>query len=185
MKTRKILTSALMVAALGGLAGPVAAGEIGAFGSYWDTTDAGEALGFGTKLRFGIFEIRGTYFRDVTADLDEDTDDFEVSAIPIEAGIAFKFAQDARVSPYLGGGAGYYMLDTSEFDIDDELGWYAVAGADIGGGSSGLGFNVEAIYRSMEATVREDADGRPGDIDEEVDLDLGGVGLNAGVVFRF
>ncbi|HSN85712.1 MAG TPA: hypothetical protein VL025_03090 [Thermoanaerobaculia bacterium] len=184
MSTRKILTGALMTAFLGAVAGPATAGEIGVFGSYWETSDADEAIGFGTKLRFGVVELRGTYFQDATADL-ADGSNLEVRAIPLEVGVAFKFAQDAVVSPYLGGGGGYYLLDTSEFDVDDEVGWYAVAGADFGRQSSGMAFNVEAIYRSMEATVREDADGLPGDLDEEVDLDLGGVGLNAGVVFRF
>lgn len=184
MSTKKFLTSALMTAFLGSLAGPAAAGEIGVFGSYWETSDADEAIGFGSKLRFGIVELRGTYFQDVTADL-ADGSEMEVRAIPLEVGIAVKFAQDAAVSPYVGGGGGYYLLDAGELDVDDEVGWYAVAGADFGRQSSGMAFNVEAIYRSMEATVREDADGLPGDLDEEVDLDLGGLGLNAGVVFRF
>lgn len=184
MNARKSLTSLLMTMFLGALAGPAAAAEIGVFGSYWDTADADEAIGFGTRLRFGIVELRGTYFQDVTADTVEDEEGIDVRAIPIEVGFALKLAQDAAVSPYLGGGGGYYLLDANDFDVDDEVGWYAVAGADFGRHSSGMAFNVEAIYRSMEATVREASDGLP-EVDEEVGLDLGGLGLNAGVVFRF
>ena len=183
MSTRKILTGALMTAFLGALAAPATAAEIGVFGSYWETADADEAIGFGTKLRFGIVELRGTYFQDVTADVAEE-EGFDVRAVPLEVGIAFKFAQDAAVSPYVGGGGGYYLLDANDFDVDDEVGFYVVAGADFGRQSSGMAFNVEAIYRSMEATLREASDGLP-EIDEEVDLDLGGLGLNAGLVFRF
>lgn len=184
MSTRKILTSALMTAFLGALAGPATAAEIGVFGSYWDTADADEAIGFGTKLRFGIVELRGTYFQDVTADTEDDEEGIDVRAIPLEVGFAVKFAKDAAVSPYLGGGGGYYLLDANDFDVDDEIGWYAVAGADFGRQFSGMSFNVEAIYRGMEATVREASDGLP-EVDEEVDLDLGGFGLNAGLVFTF
>lgn len=170
-------------AALALLAGPAMAADIGAYGSYWATEDADEALGAGAKVRFGVFELRGTYFSDVTADTEPESRDFEVSAIPLEAGVAFKFAEGARFSPYIGGGAGYYLLDTTEGDIDDEVGYYAVLGTDIGS-PSGLSFMVEGIYRSMEATVRGSFGDDPS-VDEDVDIQLGGLGLNAGIVWRF
>lgn len=185
MNIKKFLTSVSMVAVLGSMALPATAADLAAFGSYWDTTDADQAFGFGTRLRFARFvELRATYFRDATADAEPDSLDFDVSVIPVEAGLVFQFAEDAPFSPYVGGGGGYYLLNSSDVEIDDEVGWYAVAGADFGRLSSGLAFNVEAIYRSMEATVTDDEDGLPG-IDEEVDFDLSGIGLNAGVVFRF
>ncbi|HKI01035.1 MAG TPA: hypothetical protein VKK31_03560 [Thermoanaerobaculia bacterium] len=162
---------------------PASATDFSAFGSYWDTEDADQALGAGAKISFGIFEVRGTYFSDVTADTEPESRDFEVSAIPIEAGLAFKFAQGERFTPYVGGGAGYYLLDTSRGDIDDEVGYYAVLGADIKN-ASGLGFLVEGIYRNMEATVRGDLDDNP-DLDEDVDIQLGGFGVNAGLVWSF
>lgn len=174
-----------VVAGLGILAQPAAAADFGIGGAYWSTDDTDEALGVATKLRFGIVELRGTYFSDVTADTEPERFDFEVSAIPLEAGLAFKFAEGAAFSPYVGGGAGYYLLDTTEGDIDDEVGWYLVAGGDFGRMPSGLAFNVEAIYRGIEATVSEDEDGFPDDIRDDVDLDLSGIGLNAGVVWRF
>lgn len=173
------------IAALGLLSAPAVAADFTAMGSYWNTKDADEALGAGAKLRFGIVELRGTYFSDVTADTEPERFDFEVSAIPLEAGLAFKFAENERFSPYIGGGAGYYLLDTTEGDIDDEVGYYAVLGTDFGvGATENLAFNVEAIYRNMEATVRGDLDDDP-DVDDEVDFQLGGLGINAGVVWRF
>jgi opacity protein-like surface antigen len=158
------------------------ASEFSAYGAYWDTKDADNALGAGAKLSFARFlELRGTYFSDVTADTDPESLDFEVSAIPLEAGVAFKFAEGERFTPYVGGGVSYFLLDTSEGDIDDETGWYAVVGADIKG-SSGFGFMVEGIYRGVEATVRDDD---PSDIVGDVDIDLGGLGVNAGVVWSW
>ena len=170
-------------AALALLVVPASAADLAVTGSYWDTEDADEALGVGGRLRFGIVDLRATYFSDVTADTEPERFDFEVSAIPLEAGLAFSFAGNDTFSPYVGGGAGYYMLDTTEGDIDDEVGYYAVVGADITR-PTGLGFTVEGIYRNMEATVRGDLDDDP-DIDEDVDIQLGGFGINAGLVWKF
>jgi outer membrane protein W len=185
---RKIAMCVLVLGAIAGLgllAQPASATDFGVGGAYWSTKDTDEAYGVMTKLRWGIVELRGTYFSDVTADTDPERFDFEVSAIPLEAGLAFHFAEDAAFSPYVGGGAGYYLLDTTEGDIDDEVGWYLVAGGDFGRRPSGLAFNVEAIYRGIEATVNEDDDGFPDDIRDDVDLDLSGIGVNAGIVWRF
>ena len=174
------------VAALAILAGPASASDFGLFGSYWNTQDADEALGAGAKVRLGRFvELRGTYYSDVTADTEPERFDFEVSAIPIEAGLRFDFAQGAAFNPYIGGGASYIMLDTTEGDIDDEVGYYAVLGSEFGQQGSGLSFMAEAIYRNVEATVVEDEDGFPDDIDEDVGLRLDGLGVNAGIVWRF
>jgi opacity protein-like surface antigen len=174
-------------AALTILAAPAAkATDFGVFGSYWGTEDADEALGVGAKIGLGrFFELRGTYFSDVTADTDPERFDFEVSAIPLEAGLRFGFADNEAFSPYVGGGASYYLLDTSEGDIDDEVGWYAVLGAEFARQPSGLGFMAEAIYRGVEATVTEDDDGFPDDIRDDVSLNLDGFGVNAGLVWRF
>ncbi|HWN43300.1 MAG TPA: hypothetical protein VNW71_13825 [Thermoanaerobaculia bacterium] len=174
------------VAALAILAGPASATDIGLFGAYWNTQDADEALGAGAKFRLGRFvELRGTYFSDVTADTEPERFDFEVSAIPIEAGLRFDFAEGSAFNPYVGGGAGYYMLDTTEGDIDDEVGYYAVLGSEFGARDSGISFMAEAIYRNMEATVTEDEDGFPDDIRDDVAIRLDGLGLNAGIVWRF
>jgi opacity protein-like surface antigen len=168
------------------LAGPVRASDFSVYGSYWDTQDADNALGAGAKLRLGRYvELRGTYFSDVTADTDPERFDFEVSAIPLEAGLRFDFAPNEAFTPYVGGGAGYYLLDTSEGDIDDEVGWYAVVGAEFARQPSGLGFMAEAIYRGIEATVKEDSDGFPDHIHDDVALNLDGLGVNAGIVWRF
>ena len=43
---------------------------------------------------------------------------------------------------------------------------------------------IEGIYRKMEATVRGDLDDDPR-VDDRVDIQLGGIGLNAGLVWRF
>jgi hypothetical protein len=183
------MIGAVTVAALGFLARPAHASGITVGGAYWDTKDLDEGVGGTAKLTLGrYFELRGSYFSDLTSDTSPERFDFELRAIPVEAGLAWHFAEDAPFSPYVGGGAGYYFLDTTEGEIDDELGWYAVVGGDFGRMSSGVSFNVEAIYRNMEATVRENRDDTlpdSGDIDDKVNLDIGGFGVNAGVTWRF
>ena len=183
---KKTVLFAAAVLAL--IAGPAAASDFSVFGSYWDTQDMDEALGGGAKLRLGKYvELRGTYFSDLTADTDPERFDFEVSAIPIEAGLRFDFTQGQSFTPYVGGGAGYYMLDTTEGEIDDEVGWYAVLGAEFGGQDSGLGFMAEAIYRQMEGTVTDRPNDfpDPGDVRDDVVFQLDGLGVNAGLVWKF
>lgn len=184
---KSLLIAAAALALAAGTAGPAAAVDFTAFGSYWDTQDADNALGGGVKLRFGIVELRGTYFSDVTADTDPERFDFEVQAIPLEAGLAFKFAQNDTFSPYVGGGAGYYLLDTNIGEVDDEIGYYAVLGADFGsfGSSGNMAINAEAIYRSMEATVRNEDDLTNPNIDDDVAFNLDGLGVNVGLTWRF
>jgi hypothetical protein len=174
--------------ALALMTGPAAATDFSLYGAYWNTQDFDEALGGGAKLRLGRFvELRGTYFSDVTADTDPERFDFEVSALPIEAGLRFDFGDSETFTPYVGAGAGYYMLDTTEGNVDDEVGWYAVLGSEFGRRDSGLGFMAEAIYRQMEATVTDLPDDfpDPGDVREEVVFNLDGLGVNAGIVWRF
>lgn len=183
---RRTLLFAAVAMAL--MAGPAAATDFSLYGAYWNTQDFDEALGGGAKVRFGKYvELRGTYFSDVTADTDPERFDFEVSALPIEAGLRFDFAEGGAFTPYVGAGAGYYMLDTTEGEIDDEVGFYAVLGAEFGRQDSGLGFMVEGIYRQMEATVTDDPDDfpDPGDVEDEVKFQLDGLGVNAGIVWRF
>ena len=156
--------------------------DLGVFGAYWDTKDADQTYGAGAKLRLGIVEFRGTYFKDVTADVDPEEFDLEIRAIPLEAGIVLQFLKNAAVSPYVGGGAGYYLLETDAGEIDDEVGYYVVGGLDIGSGV--VAFNVEGIYRNFEATVVDTGDDFP-EIEDEVNFDLSGIGVQAGVIFRF
>ena len=167
--------------ALGLAALPAAATELGIGGAFWQTEDADQALGFSSKLGFGLFEMRGSYFSDVTADTEPESRDFEISDIPLEAGLKWDFAEGQRVNPYIGGGLGYHLLDTSRGDVNDEVGWYAVGGVDIGT-RAGFSINVEGIYRGIEATV-DNADNDT-DVRDEVDLDLDGFGINAGLVWK-
>ncbi|MDQ5859045.1 MAG: porin family protein [Acidobacteriota bacterium] len=181
---KKLLIIVIALFGFGLVAGPATATDLGIHGAYWNTDQADRTFGFGAKLRFSFVELRGTYFDDVTADVEPESADFEIKAYPLEAGIVIQFLKNSMIRPYIGGGAGYYVLDTTVGDIDDEIGYYLVGGADIGSPGSRVAFSIEAIYRNIEGTVRGDFF-QDLDLDEDVPLDLSGIGANAGVVFRF
>jgi outer membrane protein with beta-barrel domain len=88
-------------------------------------------------------------------------------AIPLELGLRFPLSRTSRVTPYLGGGLGYYLLDGDSPKIQNELGVYGVLGADIRLGDR-WGLSIEGAYREVGG-----------------DLDLGGPAVKAGLGFSF
>ena len=169
---------------------PAAAGDGGIYGTYWDTDELGETAGAGIRWAFGDkvfrFELRGTYFPDLSEDFDElieetdlETGTFEVEAIVPEAGFTFNFMPEAHFQPYAGAGGSYYVLDTNVFNLDDEFGYYALFGFQLGSAGDGPAFFAEGLYRWVEGTVEGD------DVVEDFDIDLEGYAINAGVLFRF
>lgn len=181
-------------------ASPASAQGFALFGSYWDTDEAEEGLGGGINLSFGnelAFDLRASYYQELSNNKFEhvviDNADLlrknGLSILPVEVGLRYNFQPDGRVNPHIGGGVGYYILDTEIGDPKDEVGYYALAGATFRG-NSGPGFYIEAVYRKAEGTVEIDPEDL-GDIDdvefdgEDVDLDLDGFGVNAGIIWRW
>ena len=179
-------------------AGPGLAG-VTLYGAYWDTADLGASAGAGISFRTDnegfAWELRGTYFPDLTEDFDKifdsDTDsgfDLEIEAIPLDLGVVVQFFGDTGFRPYVGGGVSYFLLDSNVGNLSDEVGYYGVAGLQLGSGRT-LSFALEAVYRVMEGTLETDVDDFGdlfgNDIQDEVDLDLAGIGFHAGVVLQF
>lgn len=180
-------------------AGSAAAQGFALYGAYWDTDKAEEGFGPGASLSFGrtwALDLRASYFQELNNHaLDNLFDDDEVfrdngiSVLPLEVGVRYTFQPDSRVSPHLGGGIGYYILDSELGDPKDEAGYYLTVGSTFGD-SRGPSFYIEGIYRKAEGTVEVDPEdlGDLGDIEfngAEVDLDLDGFGVNAGLVWRW
>ncbi len=178
-------------------AAPASATDFAIFGSWWDTEELGETAGGGIKLETGQtfqLQFRASYYPDLTEDfgqlIDEDDDffKFELEAIPLEAGIKLNLG-GGSVRPFIGGGATYFLLDSNFGEIDDEVGYYLTAGLELGGGGGGVGFFAEALYRNVEGTLNFDPedieDIEDVEIEDEVAIDLSGLAVNAGIVFRF
>ena len=194
---RRII-GALGVAALLGAAPAMA--DFKLYGSYWDTSAADETFGggLGFDIPFGSsplsLGINGTYYRELSdkplRNLFEDDDNgfFEedtLEVLPVDVTLKYNFPTDGSVHPWIGAGASYFFLDSSRsgVDIDDETGWNASVGATFGD-REGTNFFAEAIYRNTKATVERNDD----DIDiieDRVDVDLDGFGVNAGIVWRW
>ena len=169
------------------------AGGLGIYGANWSPNDADAGYGAGAKLQFGdtvALELRGSYFQDLSDDVDSIGLDVDLEVLPLEVGLVIKIPTDSAITPYIGGGGGYYQMEvTAEnilghsetIDIDDEIGWYGVGGLEIAI-SEGVAIFGEAQYRKVEATAQgDDVD----EIEEDVEIDLTGIGFNAGLMFVF
>lgn len=194
-----LATCSLFLAA----AAPGAAGGLSVFASQWDTSDAGDSLGWGVAL--GI-PLGSTFDLDLRASRFDDFEDEpvarlfpgdapqaeveDVEATPLEVGLRLKLGRDRGFNPYLGAGVSYFLLDSSRMgvEVDDEVGFYGLVGARLGDGR-GADLFVEALWRQVEATAEDDP-GSIGDLDDidfddRVDLDLGGFAVQAGLVWSW
>ena len=202
-KPRMTLFAAAAVALLCAVTTPANAEyELSVFGSpYWAPDDTDEVAGGGLSLDIPInsnwqVDLRGSYFEETSPDAfgealeigDEDSPFREngLEVLPLEVGGRYNFIPDGKVRPYAGAGVGYYMLDTELGDVNDEGGYYGLVGMGFGNPEK-ANFFVEANYRRMEATVEVDPDTVSDfeGFDENVGIDLDGLGFNVGVSFRF
>lgn len=200
MKKALFLTAAA-VFVLG--TGPAWASDFALFGSYLDTEDLDQSVGGGVRAGFGNrfqLDLRASYFPDLTEDFESFVDDpgtdpgrFEndVEAIPLDVGLKVNFNAEEGWNPYVGGGGTYWFLDHERGEVDDEAGFYLAGGVEFARPTGGVGFFGEVIYRDVEATVDRDPDDFE-DLDDvdferirQRDLDVGGVGVNAGLIWRF
>lgn len=184
MKRTLWLAAAAMIATATGAG---AAGGIGGMVTYWNPSDFQDEFGFGGKIVAGAqnfaLELRGSYIDSLQQDPGVGALDLQV--IPIEAGLVLRLGPET-ITPYVGAGVGYYLLNGNEADdvryqVDDQVGWYAAAGVEFALGQNAAIFG-EALYRDVDGTVHEDS---LESIDSEVDIDLSGLTVNAGIMLRF
>ncbi len=150
-------------------------GGLGVFISQFDPDDdnVDSTTGGGAKLQLGDtlgLELRGSYF-----------DDDLVTIMPADVGAFLKFPLgDSPVSLYGQGGVTWYFLDSDDVEIDDEVGWYAGGGVEIGLGD-GLALFAEAQYRQFEYTAEGDD---PEELDENA-VDVNALTYSAGLLLTF
>ena len=188
---KKVLLAGFVLV-LGAIA--ASANGLGFSGAYWDTKNAGDGFGAGAKLQLqvvpGMFmEFRGTYFEDLSGDDKAAGIDSKLQVIPAEAGLIVTFPVNKQFKPYAGGGVGYYFADAKieaegldeDIDIDDEMGYYAVGGFEIGLADN---FYIFAEYKytwvEFDTFVIEDID-----YESDTKTVLDGPGGNIGLLLKW
>ena len=183
----------LALAMLALLAGPAMAGGIGMQAGWIDTDQAGNDVGYGLLFNFDVasrvqIQLRGTDFRELvvpSATAGTDTD-FKFQATLIDLGFAYRFATKGdKFTPYIGGGGTYYLLDStpeSTERINDEYGWYGVAGLEVPVAKH-WALYFEGMWRDAKMTIKGDDLGLGGPVDTGIDLN--GPQGNAGIQFRW
>lgn len=165
----------------------------GVSAAYWDTKD--EDYGYGLNLKYqhslgtlsNLFgEVRVSYF----TGFDKYDDDFDLKVMPVEAGLIYAIASDPLVV-YAGGGLGYYIydLDYGDCEVDNEFGYYGVAGATVGIARN-VDFFAEIKYTHTEISGSgETTITQIGNViiisSYGVDSDLSGIGANLGVKWNW
>jgi hypothetical protein len=141
---------------LAGGAAAIGDNRVTAYGTYWN----GDKNGYGLGLKYSkalmdmvYIEGRGGY---VSFD-----DALDTTVVPVEAG--FNFGLPGTITPYVGVGLGYYIIDNPF--IDSTSGFFAQAGVEFT--ISRIGLVAELRYH---------------DLGEQY---LDGVSLNGGVILRF
>jgi hypothetical protein len=186
--------AALLVAALPAFA---SSSDLGVYGSFTKPKDADNAWGGGATSRIRWFEIKSTYFTSLTASQSKfSCPPFCANGKPrirygaVEAGFFYKFNNDRLqhhlLQPYLGVGAGYYELTQTNRhygSIGSRFGWYAEGGTDINL-TGRFGLMIEVNYRNFEGTLAGASLSNPIVI-QKSKVQLGGPGLNAGIVWHF
>jgi hypothetical protein len=150
--------------------------EMGIYGTGMDSDDLGEGYGGGAKVELNPIDIisvdgRAGWVR---------FDDSDIDMVPLEAAALVNFPiLFEHIVPYVGAGVGYYIFDGDGGDLDDEMGYFPLAGLEIGLHS--LSVLAEARYVFLETDV-ENGQGSLAGVDE---VDLDGLGVNVGLLIRF
>ncbi|MCK5378209.1 MAG: hypothetical protein KAJ78_02345 [Acidobacteria bacterium] len=177
----RVIRVVALVAMVFFVAVPASAGNLRIFGAYLDSSDVGSFTGAG--VRYASSDTLGWEFG-ATAYLE--SEDFDFGELEFDVDTIDNTALDLgfRVSIselfYFTGGVSYFMFDADLGDVDDEWGFYGTLGATIGGDT--FRFFIEGMYRDVSATITYDDFDL---IEDDVKLDIGGFGVNAGLEWRF
>lgn len=179
------LIAMLFVLAAGAAVPTGARANQGIYGIWWDAKDTSDdGLGFGFRSKVQVaplfaFDTRVSWIR---------FSDDHMNVIPIEATGMLKLGM-----VYAGAGVGYYVFDVSNNheeplapvvpgtpesraqlnDVDNNFGWYAVAGIDIAAGPVGIFGEVKWMQLSADARTETGP----------ITLDANGLGFNLGAMF--
>jgi hypothetical protein len=161
-----------------------AGGGLHLFGTYGELNEFEKSGGAGGRISVGgeklVVDLTMTWFPERSGGVVDSggaTIFDELQIVPIEVGLRYVFAPGKELRPYLGAGVSWFVVDLNTGSVDDEAGYYGLAGL-VWGDGVGLDLFGEVIYR--EATVTADY-GFAGDFD----IDVGGLAAAVGVLIVF
>ena len=172
--------------------GPASASSIGVFLSSYAPNGADTGEGFGVDFEFGSkveFEFRLSVHGDLYTDADPNV--YRIDTVPIDMGINYNFGHGTKVTPYVGGGFTYMVMDfdgdTSRNEgqprgeaIKPELGGYGQLGLDFQTNPRWKA-SAEFLYRHVQAEIQSDDVGLPRD----QRLDMNGPAFNIGLAVQW
>jgi hypothetical protein len=194
---RRILASVIVLLSLSSVAAFAGSSDLGLFLAFTKPKEAANSWGGGLTSRIRFIEIKSTLFENMTVDQSKfSCPPFCANGKPKlrygsdEAGLFYKFFNDGMqyrpIQPYLGAGGGFYEyheLNNRFGRFNSQWGWYGEAGADLNV-TSRWGFMVEVNYRDVKGTLEGVPIGGPVTT-TKAHLQLGGPGVNAGLVWHF
>ena len=170
-----LLLTASLALALGGCSHGSGT-EFGAFGASLDSDDLGDGYGGGVKLELNPIDMVSVDARASWIQFD----DTDIDMVPLEVAGLLNFPMLwEHIVPYVGAGVGYYLFDGSGPDLEDEVGFFPLAGLEIGLHS--VSILAEARWLFLEA----DIDGAQEELRNLTEADVDGFGVNLGLLFRF
>jgi opacity protein-like surface antigen len=150
--------------------------EFGAFGASLDSDDLGDGYGGGVKLELNPIDMISIDARASWIQFD----DTDIDMVPLEAAGLLNFPMFwEHIVPYVGAGVGYYMFDGSGADLDDEVGFFPLAGLEIGLHS------VSVLAEARWLLLETDVAGAKNELRNLTEADVDGFGVNLGLLFRF
>jgi len=178
---RKLMSIAAVFCVASSLCLAEGMSSLGLYGSYVDSDDLEEGYGAGAKLKLGLLEILSLEARGAWVQFDLDDADFEIDMIPVEGALLLNIPLADNIIPYAGAGAGYYFFDADEVDLDDAVGFFALAGLELWL-SEDMGLFGEVRWLWLEADVDASRDEFEDLDDDEVNAD--GLGVNVGLLIK-
>ncbi len=179
------MRKALLVLGICILAVPAwAGGGYSLFGTWSEINEDGSAPGAGMRVSVGgnnwVGDLTWTWLQkqDGVATIAGYTDELQV--IPTDLGIRYLFNTQGSFKPYIGAGATFFYVNVNDGNADNAWGGYAMLGFNLG--QSRTRFFAELTYRygSSDVTYQQTpVNSVTGS------MDVGGLGVNAGVMWSF
>jgi len=178
------MRKALLVLTICLLAAPAwAGGGFSLFGSYAEVHDDATTGGAGARLTLGgarwVGDLTFTWYpsKGGVGSISGFTDNIQV--IPTDFGIRYLFTTSGNFDPYVGAGFSFMYVNLNDGNADNTFGYYGMLGFNLG--ARYVKFFAEGLYRWGESDVSYRSGGR----EWRGKMDVGGWGLNAGVIWTF